>query len=67
MDADILNLLTSLHDKSLVAAEQNERHARYRLLETLRQYSSEKLEECGGGEAVRQRHLDHFQIGRAHV
>src|SRR5271169_108338 len=39
--------LTSLVDKSLVTAKANERTFRYRLLETTRVYSQEKLEESG--------------------
>ena len=57
---EILDLLTSLSDKSLVMAEQDDEHSRYRLLDTVRQYALEKLAESGGGEAVRKRHLDHF-------
>ena len=40
--------------------EQNDGHYRYRLLETVRQYARERLLESGGGEAVRNRHLDYF-------
>jgi predicted ATPase len=39
----ILDLLTSLVEKSLVLAEEQETNVRYRLLETLRQYGREKL------------------------
>ena len=57
---DILDLLTSLCDKSLVLVEQNDGHSRYRLLETVRQYARERLLESGGAETVRQRHRDYF-------
>jgi len=40
---EILDLLTSLVEKSLVLAEDQEHDVRYRLLETLRQYGLEKL------------------------
>lgn len=40
---EVLDLLTSLVEKSLVLAEDQEHHVRYRLLETLRQYGREKL------------------------
>ena len=59
-DGDVLDLLTSLADKSLVVAEQRDGHSRYRLLETVRQYARERLVESGGGEAVRERHRDYF-------
>ncbi len=57
---EVLDLLTSLADKSLVIVEQNDERSRFRLLETVRQYAREKLVECGGGEAVRERHRDYF-------
>ena len=57
---EVLDLQTSLCDKSLVLVEQNDGHYRYRLLETVRQYARERLLESGGGGAVRNRHLDYF-------
>jgi non-specific serine/threonine protein kinase len=57
---EVLDLLTSLADKSLVLVEQNDRSTRYRLLETVRQYARERLLESGAGEAVRGRHRDYF-------
>ncbi|HEX9301572.1 MAG TPA: tetratricopeptide repeat protein [Casimicrobiaceae bacterium] len=59
-EGDILDLLTSLVDKSLVVADQSDGDSRYRLVETVRQYAREKLLESAGGEAVRERHLDYF-------
>ena len=59
-DREVLDLQTSLCDKSLVLVEQNDGHYRYRLLETVRQYARERLLESGGGGAVRNRHLDYF-------
>src|ERR1043166_975181 len=47
---EILDSLTSLVDKSLVVYEEKEGKGRYRLLETVRQYARERLEERG--EAV---------------
>ena len=56
---DVLDLLTRLVDKSLVVAdEQPDGTARYRLLETLRQYAQEQLAAAAGGRAVRARHRD---------
>jgi|KBSMisStaDraftv2_1062788.scaffolds.fasta_scaffold23818_1 non-specific serine/threonine protein kinase len=57
---DVLDLLTSLSDKSLVIAEQKDGYARYRLLETMRQYAQEKLVESRGGDTVQGRHRDYF-------
>ncbi len=56
----VLDLLTLLVDKSLVVAEIVGESTRYRLLETMRQYASEKLGECGQAEMSRQRHRDHY-------
>ena len=43
---DILDLLASLVDKSLVAVEERGVRVRYRLSETLRQYGAERLTEA---------------------
>src|SRR5207245_1636706 len=43
--ADVLDLLIALVDKSLVVVEEQEGQARYRLLETVRQYARERLLE----------------------
>ena len=59
-DPDVLDLLTSLCDKSLVMVEQDNRSTRYRLLETVRQYARERLLESGSGAALRQRHRDYY-------
>ena len=56
----VLDLLTLLVDKSLVAAESTSGRTRYRLLETVRQYAQERLGESGQAEAVRSRHRDHY-------
>jgi len=52
--------LTSLVDKSLVVAELQGRQARYRFLETIRQYAGEKLLAAGEAAALRDRHRDWF-------
>jgi predicted ATPase len=57
---EVLNLLASLCDKSLVMVERDDGIYRYRLLETVRQYARERLVERGGGEHVRTRHRDYF-------
>ena len=54
--ADILDLLTSLADKSLVIAETQGGEAWYRLLETVRQYAREKLVEGADTHNLGRRH-----------
>lgn len=60
--SDVLDLLSSLVDKSLVTLLdwQTEAQARYRLLEPVRQYAQEKLLEAGEVEALRAQHLGFF-------
>ena len=56
----VLDQLTLLVDKSLVAADDSAGRTRYRLLETVRQYAAGKLGESGEADAVRARHRDHY-------
>ncbi|HEU5003267.1 MAG TPA: LuxR C-terminal-related transcriptional regulator [Actinomycetota bacterium] len=57
----ILAALASLCASSMVVAEPAAAGGtRYRLLETLRAYGLERLEEAGEGDACRARHLDYF-------
>jgi predicted ATPase/class 3 adenylate cyclase/Tfp pilus assembly protein PilF len=58
--ASILDLLTSLVDKSLVVAETQRGEARYRLLETIRQYGWDRLVESKEAGDVRTRHRDWY-------
>ncbi len=59
---DVLDLLPHLVDKSLVVVEQCEgEHARYGMLETIRQYASEKMEASGENNVLRTRHADYFK------
>src|SRR5262252_537118 len=55
---DVLDVLASLIDKSLVLMEPRRGEARYRLLETIRQYGQDKLREAAEAAAVRRRHRD---------
>jgi predicted ATPase/DNA-binding CsgD family transcriptional regulator len=56
-----LNLISSLVNKSLVLAETTGRaQIRYRLLETIRQYLLEKLDQAGETASWRDRHLNLF-------
>jgi tetratricopeptide (TPR) repeat protein len=59
---DVLDLLGSLVNKSLVLAEQNTDALRYRLLETIRQFALDRLMDAGSDEvaAVKAAHWEHF-------
>jgi predicted ATPase/DNA-binding SARP family transcriptional activator/DNA-binding CsgD family transcriptional regulator len=60
---DVLDLLSSLVDKSLVVAEATGGGGvRYRMLEPIRQYAREKLEEGGDAEEVRRQHASFFLV-----
>jgi predicted ATPase len=59
---EVVNLLTSLVDKSLVLAETHVETTRYRLLETVRQYARDRLAEGEEGIGVRRRHRDFFLV-----
>jgi predicted ATPase len=57
--ADVLDLLAGLVAKSLVVSERHEDEPfRYRLLEPIRQYAYEKLDEPGRAESIRQQHAE---------
>lgn len=56
----ILDLLSSLVEKSLVQANEGRTEVRYRLLETIRQYAVERLKESGERPVARGRHLQYF-------
>jgi predicted ATPase/class 3 adenylate cyclase/DNA-binding CsgD family transcriptional regulator len=56
----ILDLLTSLVDKSLVVVDEQPPGVRYRLLETVRQYGFDRLAEAGELAVLRDRHRDHY-------
>ena len=58
---EILDLMIQLVNKSLVNSDRaHSAEARYHLLETIRQYARDKLLEHGGGERVRDQHLEFF-------
>ena len=61
--ADVLDLLSSLVDKSLVAVEPavDDGGTRYRLLETLRDFAVRQLDAGGGASAARERHAAHYE------
>jgi predicted ATPase len=58
---DVLDLLMSLVDKSLVVADTtNSAGGRYRLLETLRQYGRDRLLATGEAERIQVRHAAYY-------
>ncbi|MFG1614277.1 LuxR C-terminal-related transcriptional regulator [Nonomuraea wenchangensis] len=54
-EAEIVNLLGGLVDKSLVLCDES--RTRYRLLETIKRYALERLRQAGERELLRARHL----------
>ena len=57
-EVDVVPLVAALVDKSLVATLEVGTTIRYRLLETVREYSRARLEETGGARAVRGLHAE---------
>ena len=59
--AATLELLVALADRSLIIVESRDRtEARYRLLETVREFAAEHLDEAEEVELVRNRHRDYY-------
>lgn len=56
----VLDLLSSLVDKSLVIAEEQSGRERYRMLETIRQYGLDRLREHDAETTLREKHRDFF-------
>jgi predicted ATPase/class 3 adenylate cyclase len=59
-EADVLDLLSRLVDKSLLVSEEAETEGRYRLLETIRQYARDRLLESGEATEALRRHRDWY-------
>jgi non-specific serine/threonine protein kinase len=60
---DVLDLLTSLVDKSLVVADETDQQRgrmRYRMLEPVRQYALEHLQSSGEADGVGRKHTAYF-------
>jgi predicted ATPase/DNA-binding CsgD family transcriptional regulator len=58
---DLLDGLASLLDKSLLRQEETTGgEPRFRMLETLREYALERLEQSGDADTIRGRHAEHF-------
>jgi predicted ATPase len=58
--SEAVAVLGRLIDKSLVHVEEGPDERRYRLLETVRQYAAERLEEAGERSAFERRHRDWY-------
>ncbi len=57
---EILDLLAHLVDKSLVIMQAENGNARYRMLETIRQFAHEKFMNAMEAERVQKQHLEFF-------
>ncbi len=58
--SEVVGVLGRLIDKSLVHVEEGSEDRRYRLLETVRQYAVERLEEAGERSAFERRHRNWY-------
>ena len=64
---DVTDLVGSLVDKSLVIVEDRSGLVRYRMLETIREYGAERLDEAGERSDVARRHRSHFRTLLEHA
>ena len=60
-EMDVVDLLSSLVDKSLIVADTSRERERYRLLESTRAYAIEKLTAEGERDRLRRRHAEYFR------
>ncbi|MFI6778119.1 protein kinase [Nocardia sp. NPDC050412] len=59
--ADLLDVITGLVDKSILICEQSVPVVRFQLLETVRDYGRDKLDEAGRYADLRRRHLNWYR------
>jgi predicted ATPase len=57
---DVADLVWSLADGSFLVVDRTEGHTRYRMLETIRAYAADRLDDSGDGAATRQRLAEHY-------
>jgi predicted ATPase len=57
-DLDVLDGLASLVDKSLVRTDEH--RERFSMLETIREFASDRLKESGEGDEIRRAHAEFF-------
>ncbi|RYF61226.1 MAG: protein kinase [Comamonadaceae bacterium] len=58
---ELLDTVTSLVEKSILIREESGSVVRFRMLETLRSYGHDKLEQTGESLSVRRRHRDWYE------
>lgn len=59
-EREVLNHLAQLVEKSLVSADVQGEDARYGMLETVRQYAWDRLQESGEAASVQRKHRDRY-------
>jgi predicted ATPase/DNA-binding CsgD family transcriptional regulator len=59
-DLDVINALAGLVDRSILVRSEDGPRARYRMLEIIRQFGSERLAATGEAARVGRAHRDHF-------
>jgi predicted ATPase/DNA-binding winged helix-turn-helix (wHTH) protein len=60
LPSDILDVITRLADKSLIVVDERDGEARYRLLDTIREYAREKLDQSDEGPPAAAAHRAWF-------
>jgi non-specific serine/threonine protein kinase len=60
-DDDFLDLMTSLVDKSILLRTESDDRVRFRLLETLREYGRQQIEQEAEYQELRRRHAQWYQ------
>ena len=63
----VMDLVAGLVARSLVVADDSDIDTRYRLLETIRQYSEERLADCDETKPVQVRHAEFYARFSAHA
>ncbi|MBU3065703.1 protein kinase [Nocardia sp. NEAU-G5] len=58
---DLLDVLTALVDKSILIRQESDSAVRFRLLETIRDYGRDKLEQADTSMELRRRHRDWYR------
>ena len=59
-DDDVLDALSLLHGASLIRSESGQAETRFAMLESLREFAAEKLDEAGEIDTVRELHAAHL-------
>ncbi|MEC3981463.1 ATP-binding protein [Amycolatopsis sp. H20-H5] len=59
--ASVLDVVDGLIDKSILLRDDDQGSARYRMLETVRQYGEERLRSSGALPLMRRRHRDRYR------